>query len=140
MLQPKRTKYRMQHRGRRTGNAQRGNTVAFGEFGLKSLDNAWVNARQIEAARRAITRHLRRGGQMYIRIFPAKPITKKPLEVRMGGGKGPIEAWVAVVKRGRVMFEIGGVPESVAKVALARAAQKLPVLTRTVRRDEAPTE
>lgn len=140
MLQPKRTKYRLQHRGRRKGSAQRGNTVAFGEYGLKSLDNAWVNARQIEAARRAITRHLRRGGQVYIRIFPAKPITKKPLEVRMGGGKGPIDAWVAVVKRGRVMFEIGGVPEAVAKLALARAAQKLPVLTRTVARDEAPAE
>jgi large subunit ribosomal protein L16 len=110
--------------------------VEFGEYGLKSLDNAWLTARQIEAARRAITRHLRRGGQVWIRVFPHKPITKKPLEVRQGGGKGPIDAWVAVIKPGRVMFEIGGVPEAVAKLALARAAQKLPVLTKTIGRDE----
>ncbi|MBM3941112.1 MAG: 50S ribosomal protein L16 [SAR202 cluster bacterium] len=136
MLQPKRTKFRMVHRGRRKGLSYKGNTVEFGEYGLKALGNAWLTARQIEAARRAITRHLRRGGQVWIRVFPHKPITKKPLEVRQGGGKGPIDAWVAVIKPGRVMFEIGGVPEPVAKLALARAAQKLPILTKTIGRDE----
>ena len=134
MLQPKRTKYRKVHRGHMRGLAQRGNYVAFGEFGLKSLDPAWVTARQIEAARRAITRYLRRGGQVWIRVFPDKPYTKKPAETRQGGGKGPVEEWVAVVRPGRIMFEVGGVPADVAKAALARAAQKLPVLTRTVGR------
>jgi len=136
MLQPKRTKYRKNHRGHLRGMALRGNSVAFGEFGLKSLDASWVTARQIEAARRAITRHLRRGGQVWIRVFPAKPISHKPLEVRQGGGKGPVEAWVAVVKPGRVMFEVAGVPPDLARSALARAAQKLPVMTRIVSRDE----
>jgi large subunit ribosomal protein L16 len=136
MLQPKRTKYRKTHRGNLRGMAQRGSSVAFGEFGLKSLDASWVTARQIEAARRAITRHLRRGGQVWIRVFPAKPISHKPLEVRQGGGKGPVEAWVAVVKPGRVMFEVAGVPPDLARSALARAAQKLPVMTRIVSRDE----
>ena len=136
MLQPKRTRYRKVHRGRMRGLAQRGNYVVFGEFGLKSLDPAWVTARQIEAARRAITRHLRRGGQVWIRIFPDKPFTKKPAETRQGGGKGPVEEWVAVVRPGRVMFEVGGVPADVAKSALARAAQKLPVMTRTVGRPD----
>jgi len=136
MLQPKRTKYRKNHRGNLRGMALRGSSVAFGEFGLKSLDASWITARQIEAARRAITRHLRRGGQVWIRVFPAKPISHKPLEVRQGGGKGPVEAWVAVVKPGRVMFEVGGVPPDLARSALARAAQKLPVLTRVVSRDE----
>jgi large subunit ribosomal protein L16 len=136
MLQPKRTKYRKTHRGHLRGMALRGSSVAFGEFGLKSLDASWVTARQIEAARRAITRHLRRGGQVWIRVFPAKPISHKPLEVRQGGGKGPVEAWVAVVKPGRVMFEVGGVPPDLARSALARAAQKLPVTTRIVSRDE----
>lgn len=136
MLQPKRTKYRKTHRGRMKGLAQKGNAVAFGDFGLKSLEVSWITARQIEAARRAITRHLRRGGQIWIRVFPAKPITHKPAETRQGGGKGPVEAWVAVVKPGRVMFEVGGVPENLAKEALALAAQKLPVQTKTVSREE----
>jgi large subunit ribosomal protein L16 len=118
------------------GMAMRGNTVAFGDYGLKSLGVAWVTARQIEAARRAITRHLHRGGQVWIRVFPDKPITHKPAETRQGGGKGPVEAWVAVVRPGRVMFEVGGVPGDLAKAALARAAQKLPIMTRTVSREE----
>ncbi len=134
MLQPKRTRYRKAHRGRMRGLAQRGNSVSFGEFGLKSLGRAWLTARQIEAARRAITRHLRRGGQVWIRVFPDRPYTHKPAETRQGGGKGPVEGWVAVVKPGRVMFEVGGVPEETARTALARAAQKLPILTRTVGR------
>lgn len=116
------------------GMAQRGSTVAFGEVGLKSLAPAWITARQIEAARRAITRHLRRGGQVWIRIFPSKPITHKPAETRQGGGKGPVEAWVAVVRPGRIMFEVAGVPEDVARKALGLAAQKLPIPTRTVGR------
>ncbi|MEX2599152.1 MAG: 50S ribosomal protein L16 [Dehalococcoidia bacterium] len=136
MLQPKRTKYRKMHRGRMRGFAQKGSTVAFGEFGLKSVEVSWVTARQIEAARRAITRHLRRGGQVWIRVFPDKPITHKPAETRQGGGKGPVEEWVVVVKPGRVMFEIGGVGETLAREALALAAQKLPVQTKTVSRDE----
>ncbi len=136
MLQPKRTKYRKMHRGRMKGRAARGNTVAFGEYGLKSLEPAWVTARQIEAGRRAITRHLRRGGQVWIRVFPDRPYTHKPAETRQGGGKGPVEAWVAVVKPGRVLFEVAGVPGDLARSALARAAQKLPVQTRTVSREE----
>ena len=132
MLQPKRTRYRKAHRGRRHGLAHRGSTVAFGEFGLKSLNPAWVTARQIEAARRAITRYLRRGGRMWIRVFPHKPVSHKPAETRQGGGKGPVEEWVAVVKPGRILFEVSGVPAETAKAALGRAAQKLPVLTRTV--------
>jgi large subunit ribosomal protein L16 len=134
MLQPKRTKYRKAHRGRRQGLALRGSAVAFGEFGLKSLGAAWITSRQIEAARRAITRHLRRGGQMWIRVFPHKPVSHKPAETRQGGGKGPVEEWVAVVKPGRIMFEVGGVPTEMAKMALGQAAQKLPILTRTVGR------
>ncbi len=136
MLQPKRTKYRKMHRGRMKGNATRGNTVAFGEYGLKSLEPAWMTSRQIEAARRAITRHLRRGGQVWIRVFPDRPYTHKPAETRQGGGKGPVESWVAVVKPGRVLFEVGGVQGDLAREALARAAQKLPVQTRTVSREE----
>ena len=136
MLQPKRTKYRKLHRGRMRGLAIKGSSVAFGDFGLKSLEVTWITSRQIEAARRAITRHLRRGGQVWIRIFPDKPITKKPAETRQGGGKGPVEGWVAVVRPGRVMFEVGGVPAELAKSALARAAQKLPVQTRMVSREE----
>ena len=116
--------------------AIRGSSVAFGDYGLKSIEAGWVTARQIEASRRAITRHLRRGGQVWIRVFPDKPITHKPAETRQGGGKGPVEAWVAVVKPGRVMFEVGGVEPELAKSALARAAQKLPVQTRTVSREE----
>ena len=136
MLQPKRTKYRKMHRGRMKGRAARGNTVAFGEYGLKSLEPAWVTSRQIEAGRRAITRHLRRGGQVWIRVFPDKPYTHKPAETRQGGGKGPVEAWVAVVRPGRVLFEVAGVPADLARSALARAAQKLPVQTKTVSREE----
>ena len=134
MLQPKRTRFRKAHRGRRRGLATKGSTVSFGEFGLKSLGHAWLTARQIEAARRAITRHLRRGGQVWIRVFPHKPYTHKPAETRQGGGKGPVEAWVAVVRPGRVLFEIGGVPVETAREALDRAAQKLPLLTRVVGR------
>ncbi len=136
MLQPKRTKYRKQHRGRMRGVASRGSSVRFGDFGLKSLDAAWVTARQIEAGRRAITRHLRRGGQVWIRVFPSKPITRKPAETRQGGGKGPVDAWVALVKPGRVMYEVGGVSEELARAALARAAQKMPVQTRMIGREE----
>ncbi len=136
MLQPKRTKYRKMHRGRMKGRAARGNTVAFGDYGLKSLEPAWVTSRQIEAGRRAITRHLHRGGQVWIRVFPDRPYTHKPAETRQGGGKGPVEAWVAVVRPGRVLFEVGGVPGDLARAALARAAQKLPVQTRTVSREE----
>ena len=136
MLQPKRTKYRKMHRGRMKGRAARGNTVAFGEYGLKSLEPAWVTSRQIEAGRRAITRHLHRGGQVWIRVFPDRPYTHKPAETRQGGGKGPVEGWVAVVKPGRVLFEVAGVPGDLARAALARAAQKLPVQTKTVSREE----
>ena len=118
------------------GLAQKGNSVAFGDFGLKALDAHWITARQIEAGRRAITRHLRRGGQVWIRIFPDKPITHKPLEVRQGGGKGPVENWVAVVRPGRIMYEVGGVAPELARAALARAAQKLPIQTKTVSREE----
>ncbi len=139
MLQPKRTKFRKTHRGRMRGLAQRGNFVAFGDYGLKSLEASWVTSRQIEAARRAIVRHLRRGGNVWIRIFPAKPITKKPLETRQGGGKGPVDAWVAVVRPGRIMFEIGGVTPETAREALRKAAAKLPVLTRTVGRQDEMT-
>ncbi len=136
MLQPKRTKYRKMHRGRMKGRAARGNTVAFGEYGLKSLEPAWVTSRQIEAGRRAITRHLHRGGQVWIRVVPDRPYTHKAAETRQGGGKGPVEAWVAVVKPGRVLYEVGGVPGDLARSALARAAQKLPVQTKTVSREE----
>jgi large subunit ribosomal protein L16 len=134
MLQPKRTKFRKTHRGRMRGLAQRGNSVAFGEYGLKSTSVAWVTSRQIESARRAIVRHLRRGGKVWIRIFPSKPITKKPLETRQGGGKGPVDQWVAVVKPGRIMFEVGGVAAETAQEALRKAGQKLPLRTRTVKR------
>jgi large subunit ribosomal protein L16 len=136
MLQPKRTRYRKTHRGRMKGMAVKGSSVAFGDFGLKSLGAHWITARQIEAGRRAITRHLRRGGQVWIRVFPDKPISHKPLEVRQGGSKGPVEGWVAVVRPGRIMFEVGGVAPELAREALARAAQKLPVATRTVAREE----
>jgi len=134
MLQPKRTKYRKMHKGRRRGTAQTGNQVAFGEFGLKATSTAWVSARQIEAARRAITRHFRRGGQVWIRIFPDKPVTSKPAETRMGGGKGSVDEWVAVVRRGRVMFEVSGIAEATAQEALRLASHKLPVSTTMVSR------
>ncbi len=137
MLMPKRTKYRKQHRGRRTGMAKGGTNVSFGDYGLKSLEEAWVTARQIEAARIAITRTIRRGGKVWITIFPDKPITQKPAETRMGSGKGNPEFWVAVVKPGRVMFELSGVPEDLAREAMRKAGHKLPVKTRFVTREEA---
>ena len=136
MLMPKRTKFRKQFRGKRRGMAQAGNFVAFGEFGLQAQTTAWVDARQIEAARRAITGSLRRGGKVWIRIFPDKPVTKKPVEVRMGKGKGATDRWVAVVKRGRVMFEVAGVPEAAAREAFRKAHHKLPVDTKVILREE----
>jgi large subunit ribosomal protein L16 len=136
MLQPKRTKFRKMHRGRRRGNAQTGNQVDFGDFGLKATSTAWVTARQIEAARRAITRHFRRGGQVWIRVFPDKPITSKPAETRMGGGKGSVDRWVAVVKPGRVLFEVSGIGQELAHEALRLASQKLPVSTSVITRGD----
>ncbi len=136
MLQPKRVKFRKVHRGRMKGMAQSGNQLNFGQLGLKALEPAWITARQIEAARRAITRHFRRGGQVWIRIFPDKPITKKPLETRQGSGKGPVEQWVAVVRPGRILFEVGGVPEDTARRALYLASRKLPISLRVVIREE----
>ena len=136
MLQPKRTKYRKAHRGRRRGAAHAGSQISFGEYGLKAQSVAWVTSRQIEAARRAITHHVRRGGQIWIRIFPDKPVTARPLETRMGSGKGNVDHWVAVVKPGRMLFEIGGVDKEVARQAMRLASHKLPVATRFVARDE----
>ncbi len=136
MLQPKRTKYRKMQRGRRRGLASSGNTVAFGDYGLQALAACWMTARQIEAGRRAITRYVRRGGKLWIRVFPDKPITKKPLEVRQGSGKGPVEAWVAVVRPGRMIYEISGVKEDSAREAMRLAAHKLPIATRFVAREE----
>jgi len=134
MLLPKRVKYRKTQRGRNRGKAQRGSTVAFGAYGLKAMEAAWLTNRQIEASRIAINRYLKREGQMWIRIFPDKPITKKPAETRMGSGKGSPEAWVAVVKRGRVLFEVDGVPMEAAKEALRLASHKLPIKTKSVKR------
>jgi large subunit ribosomal protein L16 len=130
MLQPKRTKFRKQQKGRMKGISQRGHQLSNGTFGIKSLDSDFLTSRQIEAARIAATRYMKREGQLWIKIFPDKPITKKPLEVRMGKGKGAVEYWVAIVKPGRILFEVGGVPLDVAKEALRLAAQKLPVKTR----------
>lgn len=136
MLQPKRTKFRKMHKMKIRGNAKRGDQLAFGSFGIKALDECWVTARQIESARIALTRFMKREGQVWIRIFPDKPITKKPAEVRMGKGKGAPEYWVAPVKKGRMIFEAEGVPLDVAKEALRLAAQKLPIVTKfVVRRD-----
>ena len=132
MLQPKKTKHRKQQKGKIKGNAQRGHQIAFGSFGIKSLDEGFLTSRQIEAARIAVTRYMKREGQLWIKIFPDKPITKKPLEVRMGKGKGAPEYFVAVVKPGRVLFEVSGVPVAVAKEALRLAAQKLPVTTKFI--------
>jgi large subunit ribosomal protein L16 len=137
MLMPKKVKYRKQQRGKRAGKAWSGGTVAFGDFGLKSTEVAWVTDRQIEAARIAISRHVKREGRMWIRIFPDKPITKKPQETRMGKGKGAPEQWVAVVKPGRVLYEMEGVTEAMAREAFRLAAHKLPVKTKFVRRFEA---
>lgn len=134
MLQPKRTKFRKMHKGRNTGLAQRGNTVAFGEIGLKSIGRGRMTARQIEAARRTITRRIKRGGKIWIRVFPDKPITEKPLEVRMGKGKGPVEYWVAEIKPGRMLYEIQGVSEELAREALTLASAKLPFKTTIVKR------
>src|SRR5437867_5660053 len=134
MLMPKRVKHRKQHRGRRTGTALRGSQVAFGEFGLQALEAAWIDSRQIEAARRAITGHIKRGGKVWIRIFPDKSVTAKPAETRMGSGKGAPDHWVAVVKPGRVLFEIAGVREEVAAEAMRKAGHKLPIKTRFVSR------
>ena len=135
MLMPKRVKYRKQQRGRMRGKAQTGNTVAFGQYGIKALEAHWITSRQIEAARIAMTRYIKRGGKVWIRIFPDKLVTKKPAETRMGKGKGAPEYWVAVVKPGRVMFEIEGVSEDVAKEAMRLASQKLPIKTKFVSRE-----
>lgn len=140
MLMPKRVKHRKVHRGNMRGEAHRGNTVAFGEFGLQALEPKWIDSRQIEAARRAITHYLRRGGKVWIRIFPDKPATKKPAETRMGSGKGAPDHWVAVVRPGRVMFEVAGVREDQAREAIRLAAHKLPLETRFVAREKAPEE
>ena len=137
MLQPKRTKYRKTQRGRRAGRANTGNAVAFGDFGLQALGTCWMTARQIEAGRRAITRYVRRGGKLWIRVFPDKPVTKKPLETRQGKGKAPVEFWVAVVKPGRIIYEIAVVREDSAREAMRLAAHKLPIPTRFVTREVA---
>jgi large subunit ribosomal protein L16 len=134
MLQPKRTKFRKQQKGRNRGLAQVGNRVSFGEFGLKATTRGFVTARQIEAARRAITRHVKRGGKLWIRVFPDKPVTKKPVEVRMGKGKGNVEYWVAPIQPGRVMYEIQGVTETIAREAFRLAAAKLAVKTAVIKR------
>ncbi|MGC9522380.1 MAG: 50S ribosomal protein L16 [Anaerolineae bacterium] len=136
MLMPKRVKYRKQHRGRFKGTESRGVEVDFGDYGLQALEPAWISARQIEAARRAIVRHMRRRGKYWVRIFPDKPITAKPAETRMGKGKGEVEYWAAVVRPGRVLFEVGGIPEEVAQEALQLAAHKLPIRTQIITRIE----
>jgi len=135
MLSPKKVKHRKQHRGRMRGLAKGGTDVSFGDFGLQALEPSWITARQIEAARVAMTRHIKRGGKVWINIFPDKPYTKKPAETRMGSGKGNPEGWVAVVKPGRVMFELAGVDEGIAREAMRLAAHKLPVKTRFVKRE-----
>ena len=136
MLQPRRVKHRKQHRGRRRGEAATGNFVAFGEYGLQALGAAWIDSRHIESARRAMTHEMKRGGKVWIRIFPDKPITKKPAETRMGKGKGNPEAWVAVVRPGRVLFEVEGIPQDLARVALDLAAAKLPLRTKFLVRED----
>jgi len=128
-------KYRKSHKGHLRGRAQAGNTVVFGDFGLQALESAWVTSRQIEAARRAMTRHIRRGGNIWIRVFPDKPVTRKPAETRMGGGKAPPDHWVAVVKPGRILFEMGGVGQEIAKEAMRLASHKLPIGTKFVARE-----
>ncbi|MBM7716938.1 50S ribosomal protein L16 [Siminovitchia sp. FSL H7-0308] len=136
MLMPKRVKYRREHRGKMRGQAKGGTEVSFGEYGLQALEASWITNRQIEAARIAMTRYMKRGGKVWIKIFPHKPYTAKPLEVRMGSGKGAPEGWVAVVKPGKIMFEIAGVPEEVAREALRLASHKLPVKCKFVKREE----
>ena len=141
MLMPRKVKHRKQHRGRMTGNAKGGTTVTFGDYGIQALEPGWITARQIEAARRAMTRYVKRGGKVVIRIFPDKPVTQKPAETRMGSGKGNPEFWVAVVKPGRILFELSGVPEDLAKGAMERAIQKLPIKAKfVVRRDQEGVE
>jgi large subunit ribosomal protein L16 len=135
MLQPKRVKYRKSHKGHRRGKAHAGNSIEFGDYGLQALESAWLTSRQIEAARRAITHHIRRGGNVWIRIFPDKPVTKKAAETRQGGGKGAPDHWVAVVRPGRILFEMGGVSETVAKGAMRLASHKLPINSRFVVRE-----
>ena len=137
MLLPKRVKYRRVHRGRLTGKAMRGNTVSNGQYGLQALEPAWITSNQIEAARIAMTRYIKRGGQVWIKIFPDKPVTEKPAETRMGSGKGAVEYWVAVVKPGRIMFEMEGVAEDVAREAMRLASHKLPVKTKFITKEEA---
>ena len=134
MLMPKRVLHRKVQRGKRRGTPYRGSQIDFGEYGLKAMEPGWITSRQIESARQAITRHVRRGGTVWIKIFPHKPVTKKPAETRMGSGKGAPEFWVAVVKPGRILYELSGVPEDVAKEAIARAAHKLPIKTKFIRR------
>ena len=136
MLMPKRVKYRKVHRGRMKGKAMRGNELAYGEYGIKALEPCWITSNQIEAARRAMTRYIRRGGNIWIKIFPDKPVTEKPAETRMGSGKGVPEYWVAVVKPGRVLFEMGGVSEEVAREAMRLASMKLPIKTKFVMKDK----
>ncbi len=136
MLSPKRTKFRKQQRGRMRGLAQNGNTIHFGDYGLQAIEPCWITSRQIEAARRAMTRYIRRGGKIWIRIFPDKPVTMRPAETRMGSGKGSPEYWVAVVKPGRVMFELNGVAEPIAREAMRLAAQKLPIKTKFITRQD----
>jgi large subunit ribosomal protein L16 len=136
MLQPKRVKYRKSQRGRRRGNAQAGNTVAFGEYGLQAQERCWLTARQIEAARRAIVRYVRRGGKLWVRVYPDKPISLKPLETRQGGGKAATDHWACVTKPGRMLFEIAGIKEDAAREAMRLASNKLPIPTRFVRRDD----
>jgi len=136
MLMPKRTKYRKQHRGRMKGKAQAGNFLAFGDYGLKAMEAHWITGNQIEAARLAIARYLKKGGKLWIRIFPDKPVTKKPAETRMGKGKGNVDHWVAVVKPGRILFEIAGVTEEQAREAFRRASHKLPIKTRFISHKE----
>ncbi len=140
MLSPKRTKFRKQHRGRMRGKATRGNTIAFGDYALQAQEPSWITSRQIEAARRAMTRYIKRGGKIWIRIFPDKPVTMRPAETRMGSGKGNPEFWVAVVKPGRIMFELNGVPEDVAREAMRLAAFKLPIKTKFIVREKGAAE
>jgi large subunit ribosomal protein L16 len=135
MDQPKRVKYRKSQRGRRTGTARGGNVVDFGDYGMQALESAWITSAQIEAARRAMTRHIRRGGKVWIRVFPDKPVSKKPAETRMGSGKGLPDHWVSVVKTGRIMFEMAGVSEAIAKEAIRLASNKLPLKTKFVYRE-----
>lgn len=136
MLSPRRTKFRKQHRGRMRGLAYRGSTLNFGDYALQATEPSWITSRQIEAARRAMTRYIKRGGKIWIRIFPDKPVTMRPAETRMGSGKGSPEFWVAVVKPGRIMFEMSGVTEEIAREAMRLAAQKLPIKTKFITRDE----